>query len=87
MVNLQSVVDKTVTQLKEQGLLSGEALGQIFTSVSDVLNAEASRDQKDARTKVKSLTLEQRPRSFLWKVWRASGREPLLPPFSSESKC
>lgn len=53
MVNLQSAVDKTMSQLKQQGLLSGEALGQIFISVSDMLNAEAGQDQKDAKSKVK----------------------------------
>lgn len=49
---LQSAVKDTVTQLEKQGLLSGEALGQIFTSVSDMLNTETGEDQKDARTKV-----------------------------------
>lgn len=42
-----------MTQLKQQGLLSGETLGQIFTSVSQMLNAEADEDQKSARMKVK----------------------------------
>ncbi|XP_029354326.1 polycystic kidney disease protein 1-like 2 [Echeneis naucrates] len=50
--DLKSAVDDTVTHLEQQGLLSGEALGQIFTSVSDMLNTEASQDQRDARTKV-----------------------------------
>lgn len=49
---LQSAVEDTVSQLEQQGLLSGEALGQIFTSVSDMLNIEAGQDQKDARMKV-----------------------------------
>lgn len=49
---LQSAVDDTVTHLEQQGLLSGEALGQIFTSVSNLLNMEAGEDQKDARKKV-----------------------------------
>ncbi len=49
---LQSAVEDTVSQLEQQGLLSGEALGQIFTAVSDMLNTEAGQDQKDARTKV-----------------------------------
>ncbi|XP_029000907.1 polycystic kidney disease protein 1-like 2 isoform X2 [Betta splendens] len=59
VVNLQSVVDRTVSQLKEHGLLSGEALGQIFTSVSDVLNAEADQDQKDARAKLREQMLTE----------------------------
>lgn len=49
---LQSAVEDTVSQLEQQGLLSGEAIGQIFTSVSDMLNIEAGQDQKDARMKV-----------------------------------
>lgn len=49
---LQSAVDDTVSQLEQQGLLTGEALGQIFTSVSDILNTEADQEQKDARTEV-----------------------------------
>lgn len=49
---LQSAVEDTVSQLEQQGLLSGETLGQMFTSVSDMLNTEDSQDQKDARTKV-----------------------------------
>ncbi|XP_040894682.1 polycystic kidney disease protein 1-like 2 [Toxotes jaculatrix] len=54
---LQSTVEDTVTELEQQGLLSGEALGQIFTSVSDMLNTEASQDQKDARTKLREKML------------------------------
>lgn len=52
MEALQSAVEDTVSQLEQQGLLSGEALGQIFTSVSDMLNTEDSQDQKDARAEV-----------------------------------
>uniref|UniRef100_A0A3B5Q509 Polycystic kidney disease protein 1-like 2 n=1 Tax=Xiphophorus maculatus TaxID=8083 RepID=A0A3B5Q509_XIPMA len=33
------------TQLEQQGLLSGEAIGQVFTSVSDMLNSETGQDQ------------------------------------------
>uniref|UniRef100_A0A671XN96 Polycystic kidney disease 1 like 2a n=1 Tax=Sparus aurata TaxID=8175 RepID=A0A671XN96_SPAAU len=54
---LQSAVEDTVSQLEQQGLLSGEALGQIFTSVSDMLNIEAGQDQKDARMKSFSVAL------------------------------
>ncbi|XP_051235467.1 polycystic kidney disease protein 1-like 2 isoform X2 [Dicentrarchus labrax] len=54
---LQSAVEDTVSQLEQQGLLSGEALGQMFTSVSDVLNTEPSQDQKDARTKLREQML------------------------------
>lgn len=56
VVALQSAVEDTVAQLEDQGLLSGEALGQIFTSVSYMLNTEADQDQKDERTKVTQST-------------------------------
>lgn len=49
---LQSVVEDSVSHLEQQGLLTGEALGQIFASVSDVLNTENDQDQKDERSKV-----------------------------------
>lgn len=49
---LHSAVEDTVSQLEQQGLLTGEALGQIFTSVSDMLNVEADQDQKEARMEV-----------------------------------
>ncbi|KAE8297039.1 Polycystic kidney disease protein 1-like 2 PC1-like 2 protein Polycystin-1L2 Precursor [Larimichthys crocea] len=54
---LQSAVQDTLSQLEQQGLLSGVSLGQIFTSVSDMLNAEAGQDQKDARTKLREQML------------------------------
>lgn len=49
---LTSAVEDSVSQLEKQGVLSGETLGQIFTSVSDMLNTEAAHEQKDARKKV-----------------------------------
>lgn len=42
-----------MSQLEQQGLLSGEALGQIFISVSDMLNTDASQNHKEARMEVK----------------------------------
>nr|XP_057945528.1 polycystin-1-like protein 2 isoform X3 [Doryrhamphus excisus] len=54
---LQSVLDDTVSHLEEQGLLSGEALGQIVSSVADVLNTETDEDQKDARKKLREQML------------------------------
>ncbi|XP_024909306.1 polycystic kidney disease protein 1-like 2 [Cynoglossus semilaevis] len=57
VVALQSAVEDTVAQLEDQGLLSGEALGQIFTSVSYMLNTEADQDQKDERTKFREQML------------------------------
>ncbi|XP_053175168.1 polycystic kidney disease protein 1-like 2 [Scomber japonicus] len=56
---LQSAVKDTVTQLEKQGLLSGEALGQIFTSVSDMLNTETGEGQKDARMKLREQMLSK----------------------------
>ncbi|KAM9408292.1 LOW QUALITY PROTEIN: polycystin-1-like protein 2 [Pholidichthys leucotaenia] len=50
---LQSVVEESVSQLEQQGLLSGEALGQIFTSVSDMLNTETGQDQKEERSQLR----------------------------------
>lgn len=49
---LQTTLEDTVSQLEQQGLLTGEALGQIFTSVSDMLNTEANQDQMGARMEV-----------------------------------
>ncbi|XP_072321390.1 polycystin-1-like protein 2 [Eucyclogobius newberryi] len=54
---LQSAVHDTVTQLEQQGLLSGEALGQIFTSVSDMLNTESKEEYKDSRMKLREVML------------------------------
>ncbi|XP_029979509.1 polycystic kidney disease protein 1-like 2 [Sphaeramia orbicularis] len=56
---LQSAVQDTVTQLEQQGLLSGEALGQIFISVSDMLNTEAGDEQKDARKELREKMLSK----------------------------
>ncbi|XP_054473206.1 polycystic kidney disease protein 1-like 2 [Anoplopoma fimbria] len=59
---LQSAVEDSVSQLEQQGLLSGEALGQIFTSVSDMLNTEDGQEQKDARTKLRKQMLTKMTR-------------------------
>lgn len=52
MEALQTTLEDTVGQLEQQGLLTGEAVGQIFTSVSDMLNTEANQDQMGARMEV-----------------------------------
>lgn len=57
---LQSAVEETVSHLEQQGLLSGERLGQIFSSVSDMINLESDQDQREDRSKV-------RERHFNWK--------------------
>ncbi|XP_077451223.1 polycystin-1-like protein 2 [Stigmatopora argus] len=56
---LQSILEDTVSQLEQDGLLSGETLGQIVTSVADILNTEADEDQKDARTKLREQMLSK----------------------------
>ncbi|KAM4743702.1 polycystin-1-like protein 2 [Anableps anableps] len=55
--SLQSAVEDTVDQLEQQGLLSGEALGQIFTSVSEMLNSDSGQDQKDVKAKLREQML------------------------------
>ncbi|XP_070762062.1 polycystin-1-like protein 2 [Enoplosus armatus] len=62
---LQSAVEDTVSQLVQQGLLSGEALGQIFTSVSDMLNTEAGEDHNDARRKLREKMLTKMTAALL----------------------
>ncbi|XP_014030757.1 polycystic kidney disease protein 1-like 2 [Salmo salar] len=55
--NLQSVVENTVAQLQQQRLLTGETLGQMFKSVSDILNKDSSEDQKGAREELREQML------------------------------
>lgn len=61
MEALQTTLEDTVSQLEEQGLLTGEALGQIFTSVSDMLNSEANQDQMEARMEVNTMMFLRSP--------------------------
>lgn len=51
---LQATVDNAVAQLKKQGLLSGETVGQLFNSVSNKLNGQSDELQKADRQKVKA---------------------------------
>ncbi|XP_020344471.2 polycystic kidney disease protein 1-like 2 [Oncorhynchus kisutch] len=44
---LQSAVAYTVANLGQQGMLSGETLGQMFKSVSDILNKGSSQEKND----------------------------------------
>nr|XP_046204229.1 polycystic kidney disease protein 1-like 2 [Oncorhynchus gorbuscha] len=44
---LQSAVANTVANLGQQGMLSGETLGQMFKSVSDILNKGSSQEKND----------------------------------------
>ena len=53
--SLQAAVAGNIAQLEAQGLLTGAVLGQMFSSISDMLNADATDDQKGARLKVELL--------------------------------
>ncbi|XP_055755421.1 polycystic kidney disease protein 1-like 2 [Salvelinus fontinalis] len=53
---LQSAVADTVANLGQQGMLSGETLGQMFKSVSDILN-KGSSDEKNNRMKLREQML------------------------------
>ncbi|XP_041725488.2 polycystic kidney disease protein 1-like 2 [Coregonus clupeaformis] len=44
---LQSAVADTVANLGQQGMLSGETLGQMFKSVSDMLNKDSSEENNN----------------------------------------
>lgn len=52
VAGLGSSVGKVVDQLKKQGLLSGETVGPIFTSVSNTLNGQSDESTKGERQKV-----------------------------------
>lgn len=52
---LNSAVKNTVAQLKKQGLLSGETVGQFFNSVSNKLNGQSDESTKADRQKVTTL--------------------------------
>ncbi|KAK7913117.1 hypothetical protein WMY93_013328 [Mugilogobius chulae] len=59
---LNSAVHGTVTQLEQQGLLSGETLGQMFASVSDMLNADSKEESvlnKDLKKKLREQMLSK----------------------------
>lgn len=49
---LKAAVKNVVAQLKKQGLLSGETVGQIFNSVSNKLNGQSDESTKADRQKV-----------------------------------
>ncbi len=53
---LQAAVNNTVSQLKKQGVLSAETMGQIFNSVSNKLNGESDQSKKADRQKVNILS-------------------------------
>lgn len=50
---LQSVITQTVSALTEQGLLTPQALAQVFQSVANELNQQTGNDsQGEAKNKV-----------------------------------
>lgn len=49
---LRASVESAVDQLKDQGLLSGESVGQLVSSVSSELNSESNKSTKADRQKV-----------------------------------
>lgn len=49
---LDSAVKNIVAQLKKQGVLSGETIGQIFSSVATKLNGQSDESTKVNRQKV-----------------------------------
>ncbi|AWP12851.1 putative polycystic kidney disease protein 1-like 2 [Scophthalmus maximus] len=55
---LKSSVEKAVAQLKDQGLLSGETVGQIFSSVANKLNGQSDASQKADRQKLRERMLD-----------------------------
>lgn len=47
-----SAVVKVVGQLKKEGLLSGETVGPLITSLSNKLNGQSNESEKDDRQNV-----------------------------------
>ncbi|KAM7407743.1 hypothetical protein PAMA_003475 [Pampus argenteus] len=56
--HLQATVENTVALLQKQGLLSGETLGQIFSSVSNKLNDQTDESKKADRQKLREQMLD-----------------------------
>lgn len=50
--DVQASVENTVVQLKKQGLLLGETVGPLVSSVSNKLNEESDELNRDMRQKV-----------------------------------
>ncbi|XP_028289475.1 polycystic kidney disease protein 1-like 2 [Parambassis ranga] len=55
---LTAAVENTVAQLKEQGLLSGETMGQLFCSVADKLNGQSDQSKKAERQKLRDTMMD-----------------------------
>lgn len=52
---LNSAVVKTVDKMKNEGLLSGDSIGEMFNSVAEKLNGKTNESEKENRQKVNSL--------------------------------
>ncbi|XP_035860041.1 polycystic kidney disease protein 1-like 2 [Sander lucioperca] len=55
--DLKATVENSVSQLKKQGLLSAETVGQLFTSVSNKLNGQSDGSKKSDRQKLREKML------------------------------
>ncbi|KAI3355885.1 hypothetical protein L3Q82_004435 [Scortum barcoo] len=72
---LKTAVDDLVAKLKKKGILSGETMGQIFSSVSSILNGESDQSKKADREKLREQmlnimtdTMKENPASSLQEV-------------------
>lgn len=54
--DLEATVGNAVAELKKQGLLSGDTVGQLLNSVSDKLNSQSDESKKAERQKVNLLS-------------------------------
>lgn len=65
--DLKASVENALVQLKEHGVLSGETVGQIFSSVANKLNAQSDESEQADRQKVNDLS-ETLP--WIANIWR-----------------
>ncbi|XP_068592767.1 polycystin-1-like protein 2 [Cebidichthys violaceus] len=56
--DVQASVENAVAQLKKQGLLSGETVGQLINSVSNELNSQSDESNKADRQKLREKMLD-----------------------------
>uniref|UniRef100_A0AAQ6AF67 Polycystic kidney disease 1 like 2a n=1 Tax=Amphiprion ocellaris TaxID=80972 RepID=A0AAQ6AF67_AMPOC len=63
--DLKNAVINTVDQLKNQDLLSGEIIGQMFSSVANTLNGQSDESQKEERQQVNALSIMLK---YMWRV-------------------
>ncbi|XP_035813867.2 polycystic kidney disease protein 1-like 2 [Amphiprion ocellaris] len=70
--DLKNAVINTVDQLKNQDLLSGEIIGQMFSSVANTLNGQSDESQKEERQQLRKTMLD-----MLVDTVKTSGLTPL----------